>query len=466
MSPPAERLPEADYVVLASRVAPGLDGGFAVAVPWRMRLLAASGADPMLLTLDAGSAEDHTRQRRELVEAGLLAPGARVRNLFDEVRQRPGWLDAVGEPGSFTPGVQYRPVTDATGRTVVSLPVYADDPAWYTRDDAVVVHAPGGDRVLPGFGGLYLAWLDTFVGARPLVVVCESRQTGELLARWDDPRVRIVHTVHNSHLPAPYDDPDAPLAPPWQRWLDVVHRFDAVLWPTAAQRHDVARRFGDDPGFHVVPNPIELGDEPRDAASRDPRLVVMLNRLAPQKRVDLALRAWVRVVEAVPDARLEIYGDGPLRGDLAALVGELGLEDAVRLCGATSRRDEIFEHAALFASSTAFEGQGLSTAEALARGLPVVSFDVRYGPREAVGGGGVLVEPGDVDAWADAVIALLVDDDRRERMSRAAREAAHRLSLDAVRPAFVAAVTAAVGAPGAPGAASRRTLPAASEPGR
>ncbi len=449
-------LPDADYVLLGSRVALGLDGGFAIAVAARLRLLEAAGAPhPLILSVDGASPDTHAAQRREFVDRGLVPAVHRMRNLFDDAVADPSWLRDAAVPGEATPGIEYRIVSDAAGAPVFSLPVFARDPVWHLKDAAIVVHAPDGDRTVRGFGALYIAWLDriawemrTAAGDpdRMFVVICESRQIGELLVAWDDPRVRVVHTVHNSHLPPPYDDPDAPLAGLWQRWLALLDRFDAVLWPTASQRDDVVARFGPHEGS-VVPNPIELGEEPGDPASRDPRLVVMMNRLADQKRVDRALRAWAKVAAAVPDARLDIYGEGPLRDELQSLIGTLGLTDAVRLRGHTEDRDAVFDEAALLLVSTAFEGQGLAIDEALARGLPVVSFDVRYGPRDAVGDGGVLVPAGDVDALADAVIDLLRDDARRAALSAAARDEARRFSPETVRIALVAALSPVVERP-------------------
>ena len=461
---PDDTLPDADYVLVGSRVALGLDGGFAVAVPTRLRLLASAGApDPLQLSVDGASPEVHAAQRQAFVDAGLLDSAASARNLFDDIVADPSWLFAVGEPADEAAGtgIEYRVVEDtASARPIVSLPVFRDDPTWHLSDAAIIVHAPDGDRVLRGFRSLYAAWLTHIADERRaaaedpdrlLVVILESRQIGEAMVDWDDPRVRLVHTVHNSHLPAPYDDPDAPVTGMWQRWLSTLDRYDAVLWPTAAQRDEVAARFGDPGTFHVVPNTIELGAAPPDVASRDPHRVVMLNRLAPQKRVDLAVRAWVRVVAVVPEARLDIYGDGPLRDELQALIDDLGLAASVTLHGATADRDAIFDRAALFVTSTAFEGQGLSIAEALARGLPVVSFDARYGPREAIGDAGVLVPPGDVEGFGDAITRLLQDDARRAELASRARVAAAAFTPDAVRPVLVAALRAAVENP------SRRT---------
>ena len=448
-------LPDADYVLLGSRIALGLDGGFAVAVPARLRLLETAGArQPLMLSIDGQSVEAHAAQRQAFVDGGHLGDASRIRNLFDEIVADPSWLFAAGEPaGDTTYAGEHRVVADAAGRAIASLPVLHDDPTWHLTDAPVVVHAPGGDRILRGFRGLYAAWLTHVADERRraagdpdrvLVVVLESRQVGEAMVTWDDPRVRLVHAVHNSHLPAPHDDPDLPVTGMWRRWLSTVDRYDAVLWPTAAQRDEVAERWGDPGTFHVVPSTIELGAEPAGAASRDPLRVVMLNRLAPQKRVDLAIRAWERVAAEVPEARLDIYGEGPLREELQRLIDELGVGASVTLHGATADRDAIFDRAALFVTSTAFEGQGLSIAEALARGLPVVSFDARYGPREAIGDAGVLVRPGDVDGFAAAIIALLRDDERRAALASRARAAAAGFSADAVRPALVSALRAAV----------------------
>lgn len=451
-------LPDAEYLMLSSRLIPGLDGGFTVAALARARLLEGAGAAPLLLTLDPGTPSDHAEHRREFAARGEARSVEAFRNLFDDAVADPAWLRAAAVPGDAAPGVEYRDIPGADGATLLSLPVVRD-PDWHLTDAPIVVSGAG---VVAGWRGLYRAWLEHVVRtlrdragdpSRLIVVVIEARQLGELLADWDDPGVRLVHTVHNSHLPAPYDDPDAAIDGLWGRWLALAGRFDAVLWPTVAQRDEVAARFGDPGTFAVVPNGIDLGPEPPDAASRDARLAVMVNRLAPQKRVDIAIRAWESVVREVPGARLDVYGDGPLRAELQQLIDGLGLSSSVTLRGATRERDAILDTAAVFVSTSDFEGQGLSIAEALARGVAVVATDARYGPRETIGDAGVVVPVGDVDAVADGVIGLLEGDARRRLLATAAREAARAVSADAVRPALVDAIAAAAARP------ARRTAP-------
>jgi glycosyltransferase involved in cell wall biosynthesis len=437
-------LPDAAYAVLSSRLIPGLDGGYTVATLARARLLEDAGAGAVaLLTVDPGTPEAHAEQRAEFVRRGEAASVDRFRNLFDDALADPSWLQDAAASGGPTPDVEYRDVG-----AVVSIPVIPGDPDWHLTDAAVVVHGAG---VIAGFRGLYLAWLQRVVDElraddpeRVVVLVCESRQLGELIAGWGDPGVRIIHTIHNSHLEPPYDDPDGPINELWRRWFEVAGSFDAVLWPTAAQRDDVSARFGGHDTYAVVPNAVE--QTPLRSTAEGHR-VVMLNRLAGQKRVDHAIRAWPRVVDAVPDARLDVYGGGPLREQLQGLIDELGLGGSVMLHGHVDDRQAVFRGASLFLASPAYEGQGLSTAEALARGIPAVSYDARYGPRETIQDAGILVPSSDIGRLADAVITLLQDDDRRAALSARAPEVAAGLAPDVVRGLLVAAIEEAVSRP-------------------
>ncbi len=452
MVPVAEGFPDAAYLVLASRLIPGVDGGYTVATLQRALLLAASGVEqgrgPVLLTVDPGTPGDHAEHRAEFAARGLITGTDRMRNLFDEAAAPDGgaasWLRHAATPGAPDPDLQYRTVADAAGRPVLDLPVIPG-PDWHVSTAPVVLRDRMGAvaGVIPGFGALYRAWLDRVVaGIRadrpgvPIVLVCESRQLGELIAGWRPPGVRLVHTVHTIHLEPPYT-PDAPVNPLWQRWLTASSGFDAVLWPTERQRADVERRFGAHPGSAVVPLPAP--EPPQHPVPRNGMRVVGLARLAPGKRVDHTLRAWARVARAVPQARLDLYGDGPLRGELEVLADELGVAASVVFHGHTDAGPAVFDGAAAMVQSTAFEGQGLAALEALSRGCPVVSYDVRYGPAEILGpGGGILVPDGDVAGLADALVALLRDESLQRRLAAEALTRARAFS-----PARTAAALAA-----------------------
>lgn len=446
-------LPDADYLVLASRLIPDLDGGFTISVLRRALDMAAAGADVQLLTVDPGDRAAHDEHRAEWVRRGLLTRPDGIRNLFDDARADAAWLRAAAhslpapEVSSST-----RAITAADGRTVLELPVIAGDPAWHLTGAPVIVwDAEGAAPVgwLAGFGGLYRAWLSAVVagGARPAVVLCEARQLGELLVADAvpllDPAVRVLHTTHACHVLAPFTW-DAPMEAAWSRWLDVADRFDGVLWLTASQRRDVERRRGSGVRSFVVPHPAP------PAAVNDPvpGRIVMLNTLIARKRVDDALRALARVRQAVPHAHLHVYGDGPARAQLEALAVELGVDDAVTWCGHAPDAERAWRPADVFVLASTNEGQPLVVLEALAHGVPVVSYDMPYGPRDSLAtGGGVLAPDGDVDALADALVSVLSDRGARDRLSVEARAAAAAMDAPTSMRALAAATRTALDDP-------------------
>ncbi|MGP3535685.1 glycosyltransferase [Microbacterium sp. RD1] len=455
--------PDAWYIVLSSRLIPDLDGGYTIATLARARQMAdagvAGGQGPLLLTVDPAPAADHAAHREEFVRRGALADAARMRNLFDEAADGSGgaaaWLRDAAHEGAPHPESEYRRVTDAAGRPVVDLPVIAGDPDWHLSTTPIVLRDAQGDvaGVLDGFGALYRAWLAHVVAERravaerPVVVLVESRQLGELLAGFDDPQVRLVHAIHTIHLEPPFT-PDAPLNSLWSRWFAVADRFDAILWPTPSQRAEVTARFGAFGGSVVAPNGVAAAASVVPAAERDGRRVVMLGRLAPGKRVDAAIRSFARVLDAVPEARLDVYGEGADRARLQTLVDDLGLAGSVCLRGSTGDPGPVLDEAAVYLQTSAFEGQGLALAEALARGCPAVAFDVRYGPRDLLAaGGGLLVPDGDEEALAGALVRVLTDAALRERLAGEAVAASAAVSPQRAMAALSAAVSDALARP-------------------
>src|SRR5690349_18236477 len=122
--------PDAEYLILSSRLIPDHDGGYAMAILSRARQMAAAGVHdrrgPLILTFDPGTAADHARHRRAFDERDLIVAPDRMRNLFDEASAPSGgaasWLLDIAEPGEPDPALAYRRVDDAEGRAVVGLP--------------------------------------------------------------------------------------------------------------------------------------------------------------------------------------------------------------------------------------------------------------------------------------------------------------------------------------------------------
>jgi glycosyltransferase involved in cell wall biosynthesis len=285
--------------------------------------------------------------------------------------------------------------------------------------------------------GALAAWLDDELADRERVVVVADgenawQRTLRLLCH---PGVRGVSVLHNSHLAEPYG-PDAPTKEHWRGYFDDLRNVHAMVCLTGRQRRDLARRY---PGLplRVVHHAAARPDVSR--VPRDPRTVVFVGRLAPQKQLDHLLRAFALVLRQVPDARLELYGEGPLEGRLRALAADLGLDAAATFHGRTDAPLRAFAGARVAAMTSLHEGLPLTLTEGMSVGTPFVAYDCCYGPAEVLrdGENGFLVTPGDVEAFAARLVAVLLDDALARRLGRAARRVRRELGPRRYRRAWL-----------------------------
>jgi glycosyltransferase involved in cell wall biosynthesis len=201
----------------------------------------------------------------------------------------------------------------------------------------------------------------------------------------------------------------------------------------------------------VIPNPVDLPAVDLPATGKPRRhgnVLVAVGRLVPQKGFDLLLKAFASVRRDFPEWKLVIWGEGPDRAELEAERDRLGLHGCVEMPGITSQPGTWVETADAFVLSSRYEGWGIVLLEAMAAGLPVISFDCQWGPREMVDDekDGLLVEDGNVDALAAGLRRLLGDEDLRRRLGAAAGVSAARFTPEYVMQNWDQVIHAALAA--------------------
>jgi len=172
-------------------------------------------------------------------------------------------------------------------------------------------------------------------------------------------------------------------------------------------------------------NGVEPADFP--AATTEPAdpTIVFMGRIDPLKDLHTLIRAFVLVRQAVPTARLRIFGGTPkenhwYRDSCAELIEHLGLAGSAVLEGRIDDQVQAYQEASVVALTSISEGFPYTVVEAMACGRPTVCTNVG-GVSEAVGETGIVVAPRDHAAVAEACVKLLRDDELRFRLGVAAR---------------------------------------------
>jgi len=247
----------------------------------------------------------------------------------------------------------------------------------------------------------------------------------------------VFHTLHGIHY-LHYRNPAAKLA------FQVLERMlssgtDRLICVSESDRLvGLKRHLFSDSQSVVIYNGIKKS-KPKPAKVREEfgmskkcRVIVHVARLHYQKGQDVLLRAFQLVVRSIPDARLVIVGDGPLKSELMSLTRTLGLELFVYFAGMRPDSCEIAAACELFVLPSLWEGLPLAALEAMMSSLPIVATNVD-GISELIHHKkeGLLVPTKNVELLAEAMIGLLRDRMLAKKLGKEARKSVvSRFGLD------------------------------------
>lgn len=179
----------------------------------------------------------------------------------------------------------------------------------------------------------------------------------------------------------------------------------------------------------IIPNPLPTMPLPSAQGNSDQ--IIAAGRLIPQKGFDLLIDAFAQIAAEYPNWRLVILGEGELRPALEEQIAHLGLEARIELPGFVNSPFDWLVDSDFFVLSSRSEGFGNVIIEAMACGLPIISFDCPTGPRDIITHeqDGLLVGPGDIDALAAAMRWLIDSPVERSRLGKAAVQTSQRYVL-------------------------------------
>ena len=208
-----------------------------------------------------------------------------------------------------------------------------------------------------------------------------------------------------------------------------IKRYDKIVLLTSEDRN---RNWNNDLKTEVIPNPLTVKHD--ILSLLEDKTVIAVGRLVSEKNFSSLIRTWKVVYSVYPDWHLEIWGDGQLKHELNCLIKKLQLAESVYLKGYTDDVMQNYAKASMFVCSSSFEGFGLAIVEAMSCGLPVVSYDCPFGPKDIITDGkdGFLVPMGDEQALAERICYLIEHEDERRIMGKAALEKSKQYAMEII----------------------------------
>ena len=205
----------------------------------------------------------------------------------------------------------------------------------------------------------------------------------------------------------------------------MVRKFDRFVVLTEEDKG----YWGNLPNILVIPNAaLAIPDKKSDLSAKR---VIAVGRLDHQKAFDRLIKAWSLISPANRSGwRLDIFGQGEWEEMLKNMISELGLSDSVRVNRPTQSIFDEYAASSFLAMTSHYEGFPMVMIEAMACGLPVVTFDYPCGPKDIITDGvdGLIVKDGDLKAFADAMEKLMGDEVLLETLASNAPKVVDRYS--------------------------------------
>ena len=212
-----------------------------------------------------------------------------------------------------------------------------------------------------------------------------------------------------------------------------VNRLDALVVLTSQDQHDWGKKIP----VYVIPNSYPF--YPDIPSTCENKQAIIVGRYNSAKGYNYLVDAWKLVHQRHPDWIINIFGSGEYENDIRHRIHDEGLQDVIIMNPPTDRIMEEYLRSSIYVMSSVFEGFAMVLLEAMACGLPCVSFDCPYGPRNVITNGedGILVEYLNSQALADNICKLIENKDLRMEMGNKGRRNVLRFSRETIMPQWV-----------------------------
>ena len=213
-----------------------------------------------------------------------------------------------------------------------------------------------------------------------------------------------------------------------KKQISSAKKLDALVLLTKQDEkdwHDVKKTY-------VIPN--AMPHIHTESSSLTNKQAIMVGRYNEAKGYEYITEAWETVHKRHPDWILNIYGSGEMRDDVERWIKERNLQDTMIMHEPTIHIMEKYTESSICVLSSRYEGFSLVIMEAMSCGVPCVSFDTPFGPRNIITDGedGILVDYLNTKALADNICNVIEDENLRKRLGMNAKKNIQRFSQEII----------------------------------
>ena len=212
-----------------------------------------------------------------------------------------------------------------------------------------------------------------------------------------------------------------------------VRKLDALVVLTNQDKKDWEHLLP----VYVIPNSFPF--YPEYPSTCENKQAIIVGRYNSAKGYNYLIDAWREVHKSYPEWIINIFGSGEYEDKVRKQINDYGLQDIVIMNNPTDTIMEEYLKSSIYVMSSVFEGFAMVLLEAMACGLPCVSFDCPYGPRNVITDGedGFLVDYLNSKALADSICKLIENEALRKQMGKNGRNNVLRYSRENIMPQWI-----------------------------
>ena len=215
-------------------------------------------------------------------------------------------------------------------------------------------------------------------------------------------------------------------------WKDRVVTSLTKLDRLVVLTSDAASEWPELTNITMIPDPLSIKVNNRSLLGS--KRVITIGRYSYEKGYDILLKIWSIVEKRCTDWQLDIFAMGDPT-PYVKIMDELSIDK--KRCHLNSSVVDVeneYINSSILVQPSRTEGFGMVLVEAMACGLPVISFDCENGPRSIISDGedGFLIPPFEVDLFADRLVQLIIDGELRKKMGEKGQRKSQLYQIDSV----------------------------------